>query len=904
MNPIEKFQLKPVTTSASLGAHQVLIVVLDGVGYKDIGTNLTLRLSEAAEILPVAAYQFGNAVNAAFTPHLAQLFSGRLFRTLQAHGPSVGLPSVEDMGNSEVGHNALGAGRVFDQGALLVKKAFETGDLFRGEGWKKTILREELKNGSHTLHLCGLLSDGNVHSHIDHLLQLIQGAKVSGVRKVRLHILLDGRDVSPKSALEYLEKLEDYLTLANNAHFDCRVASGGGRMFVTMDRYESDWRIVERGYHAHVLGDARPFLDPKSAILTFRKEGDFVDQDLPPFVIVDDGLPIGTVHDGDSFILFNFRGDRAIQISRALTEVQFTGFPRKRFPRVHFAGMTQYDGDLKIPAIFLVKPPLIDQTMGELLADARVPQFACSETQKYGHVTFFWNGNRSGKFNEELENYVEIPSDLPPFSDRPWMKAAEIADATIQAMKERSFRVGRINFANGDMVGHTGDFAASIVAMNAVDLSLGRILKAAKETNTIVLVTADHGNADELFEINKKSGKVVKDERGFPKQKTSHTLTPVPFAIYNSEVLESSVTFRSDLPMAGLANVAATVLEIAGFVAPPFYEPSLLVWEKKNSGSSPRKEVLSSGVVSSVSQNKDENFASGGKNFDFAQAALAFRGTIATLRGPHGCPWDKEQTIQSLQRYMIEECYEAVAAAEKISSSPHGARDFCDELGDVLLQVFLNAQVAEDEKRFSIQDVFAAIDEKMVRRHPHVFQQGDSEVKTATDVVKQWDEIKGTENSSLESQAKSLSLLAKALKKSYLPTLNYAFEVSKRAKRLGFAWPDLAGTFQDVESEVDELKRELFVANPDWSKVIDEVGDVVFTLANLIAYLKDAHPECESYDLDIAARQGVEKFVARFKEMEKIMQERGVPLTEDSAKGISLDAWNELWKEAKLRRYR
>jgi 2,3-bisphosphoglycerate-independent phosphoglycerate mutase len=551
---------------------------MDGIGVLDTSDSLSHAIAAKRETLPAAGFHLGNAVNAAWMPNLTAIQQSPLSRTLKAHGPAVGLPSDDDMGNSEVGHNALGAGRVFDQGAKLVNRALESGALFKGDAWRWLTTPQTMRDGTNALHLLGLFSDGNVHSHINHLFALIEGAKHDGVRKVRLHLLLDGRDVPPTSALDYVEKLDAFLAKTNDATFDCRVASGGGRMFVTMDRYESDWRIVERGYNAHVLGDARPFASMREAIETFRKEENTVDQNLPPFVVQAQGQPVGKIQDGDAVVLFNFRGDRAIQISRAFTEKEFKPFARKAFPSVRYAGMMQYDGDLKLPEQFLVSPPAIDQSMGELLAAAGVRQFACSETQKFGHVTYFWNGNRSGKFSDKLETYVEIPSDKSAFSDRPWMKAAEITDETIKQMRAGSFQVGRINYPNGDMVGHTGDFQACYVATATVDQQLGRLMQAAKETNTILVVTADHGNADEMYERDKKSGKVAFDKSGAPKAKTSHTLSPVPFALYNIEALGNEVALRDDLPAAGLGNVAATVLELAGFEAPAAYNPSLLRW--------------------------------------------------------------------------------------------------------------------------------------------------------------------------------------------------------------------------------------------------------------------------------------------------------------------------------------
>lgn len=894
--------------------HKVLVVVLDGVGWKDVQDHVTLQLGHHSGVLPSAAFVAGNAVAAAYTPNLSALMQTTLSRTVLAHGPSVGLPSEDDMGNSEVGHNALGAGRVFAQGAKLVNQAIESGSLFRGEGWQKTVVRNELSSGKNTLHFCGLFSDGNVHSHIEHLFAMIRAAKKDGVRKVRLHLLLDGRDVGPDTAEIYAKMLAEFIPTVVDQTFDCRVASGGGRMFVTMDRYESDWSIVERGYNAHVLGEGRTFSSLEDALKTFRGEGLKADQNLPPFVIAENGVAAGPVVDGDSFVFFNFRGDRAIQISRALTEANFKAFPRKRFPKIVYAGMMQYDGDLKIPETYLVEPPLIEKTMGELLSYSGVKQFACSETQKYGHVTYFWNGNRSGKFNEQLENYVEIPSDLVPFSQRPWMKSAEIADRTIMEMQNSSFRVGRINFANGDMVGHTGDFASTLVSVAAVDLALGRILECARATNTIVVVTADHGNADEMYEIDKKSGKVQYDASGVPRSKTSHTLSPVPLCIFNAEILPCTVEMRSDLPKAGLANIAATVLQLAGFEPPSDYEPSLIRCVEKTSGDlatsqqsshNPSVQSKANSPLLHPKLTKPVQVSSHRDYFKLGLNSVLFSKTVSALRAPDGCPWDREQDIESLRPYLVEEAYEAIDAAAQYvkAGDQRTAQAYCSELGDVLLQVFLNSQLASEKKHFNISDVFDDICEKMIRRHPHVFAAQQSGVSTADDVVRQWDAIKATESKASADSAPK-SLLHKARKKSSQPTLNYTAAVSKSSWKLGFAWKTLEQTFADLTSEVEELRRELFVEQPDRHRVADELGDIVLALANLIVFLNETKfSDDTTVDFDLSARSSVEKFLSRFEGMEGILRERGVVVTEEVAKGLSLEQWDELWREAKRRKY-
>ncbi|MCX8040038.1 MAG: 2,3-bisphosphoglycerate-independent phosphoglycerate mutase [Planctomycetota bacterium] len=510
----------------------------------------------------------GNAVRAARKPVLDRLMAECPWTTLQAHGTAVGLPSDADMGNSEVGHNALGAGRVFDQGAKLVNTAIASGALFRGQGWNE-IIDNCLRRGS-TLHCIGLLSDGNVHSHIDHLKALIVEAKRRGVRKVAVHALLDGRDVGETSALEYTEPFEAWIAGIDPNY---GIASGGGRMVITMDRYEANWGMVELGWKTHVLAEGRRFPSASAAVRAYRAEKPgVIDQDLPPFVVERDGQPFAPIRDGDSVVFFNFRGDRAIEISKAFVgEVPF----QRRKLDVCYAGMMTYDGDTNLPPRILVEPPQIDRVLSEYLAHEGVPQLAVSETQKYGHVTYFWNGNRSGYIDPASERYIEVPSDRVPFEQRPWMKAAESTDALLAALEERPRGFARINYANGDMVGHTGVFEAARMAVEAVDLCLGRLIPAVHRLGGCVIVTADHGNADEMYEMDKKGG--VKMEQGRPKAKTSHTLNPVPFIISDPE-FGGRYRLRDDLPRRGLANVAATVLDLLGYAAPEDYEPSLIRW--------------------------------------------------------------------------------------------------------------------------------------------------------------------------------------------------------------------------------------------------------------------------------------------------------------------------------------
>ena len=304
-----------------------------------------------------------------------------------------------------------------------------------------------------------------------------------------------------------------------------------------MDRYEADWDMVQQGYNCHTHGIGRPFSSASEAIETLYSESDDGDQYLEPFVITDtDGQPVGTISDGDAVILFNFRGDRAIEISQAFEDAEFDKFDRGNAPNVFFAGMLQYDGDLLVPKQYLVDPPVIDRTMGEYLADSGVRSFAVSETQKFGHVTYFWNGNKSGYINDELENYIEIPSDNVAFDEAPAMKAQEITDATIALLRSGEYRYGRINFANGDMVGHTGNLDAAISAMETVDNCVQQLIDVIQELDGILIYTSDHGNADQMF---------TESETGERIPMTSHTLAPVPFVIHdpkNSDRVRSRTT--------------------------------------------------------------------------------------------------------------------------------------------------------------------------------------------------------------------------------------------------------------------------------------------------------------------------------------------------------------------------
>ena len=539
----------------------VVVIVMDGYG--------------------IPKHDVGSAIDAARKPTLDRLFAEYPNITLRAHGTAVGMPSDDDMGNSEVGHNAIGAGQVYAQGAALVANAIAEGAIWQGGAWQEIVAaaRAGANGKAGVLHFIGLFSDGNVHSHIDHLKAMVVQAKADGVNTVRIHALLDGRDVPETSALEYVMPFEAFLAEISHDGFDARIASGGGRQTITMDRYDANWSMVERGWRTHVLGEGPQFATATAAVKGLRdRHPGTIDQDLPEFVVVESdesgrSKPIGTIEDGDAVVLFNFRGDRAIEITRAFVDAEFDRFDRVRVPQVTYAGMLQYDGDLQLPKRFLVAPPAIKDTSGEWFSRMGLKQFACSETQKFGHVTYFWNGNRSGKFDGET--WQEVPSDVVPFEQRPWMKAAEITDAMIAALQSGQYKMLRCNYANGDMVGHTGNFRAATMAIEAVDLALSRLLPAIDAAGGVALITADHGNADEMFELDKKTRQPAQNEDGSFKAKTAHTLNPVPLILYDN--VSGGKLGLKPTESAGLSNIAATVANLVGLEKHAKWDDSLLV---------------------------------------------------------------------------------------------------------------------------------------------------------------------------------------------------------------------------------------------------------------------------------------------------------------------------------------
>ncbi|KAK2957263.1 2,3-bisphosphoglycerate independent phosphoglycerate mutase [Blattamonas nauphoetae] len=504
----------------------------------------------------------------------------QLYKTIRAHGPAVGLPSESDMGNSEVGHNAMGCGQIYHQGTMLVDESFSSGRMFETENWKKVV--GECGKNNKTLHMFGLLSDGNIHSHMNQIFQLIDGAVKSAVKKIRVHVLLDGRDVPPESGLVYINQLEEKLKSVAASGVDGKIASGGGRMYCVMDRYNSDWSIVRRGWNMMVHGQVEAaditadypgyFKTATEAIEKCRQlHPDKKDQYNLPFVIVgEDGKPIGKMEDGDACVNWNFRGDRALQISRAFEETNatFTYFDRGTIPKVAYAGLLEYDTEIHVPSTYLVPPPEIHNTLSEYTCANGITAYAVAETHKYGHVTFFWNGNKSGYIDEKLELYECIES-LPnsETESHPEMKAVEVTDKLVAALQSKKFQFLRVNYANPDMVGHTGNFDSCVRAVKCMDEQVARLAAEVEKLKGLLIITADHGNVED------------KDHKG---NKTSHTTANVLFAItdysYNGEytLIQDGVKPDGEPEGPGLTNIAATVLNLFGFEAPELYRKSLI----------------------------------------------------------------------------------------------------------------------------------------------------------------------------------------------------------------------------------------------------------------------------------------------------------------------------------------
>ena len=515
-----------------------------------------------------------DAIATARTPTFDRLFTTFPHSRLATHGPYVGLPAQADIGGSEVGHLTLGAGQILDQGPTRINNAIGDGSFFDSPALVDLI--DHCAGTDHALHLLGLLSDGNIHSHIDHFIAVVRHAHSSGVKRLYIHALLDGRDVGIQSALDYTGQMEAVLAEVNQAgNRDYRIASGGGRETITMDR-DNNWDKVKTGWDAHVHGQAELAVGSvQEAVETARaKTKDIIDQDLPAFVVVDRGKPVGRIVDGDAVIFMNFRGDRASEISRAFTEDDFSEFDRGGVPDVLYAGMMVYDEDTNLPARQIMGPTKVDNPFGRRILEMGHRQFRLAETQKFAHVTFFFNGGYRNPLDKTMEDYYLIPSDKGiSFDAAPAMKAPEIAAKACRLIGAGAHRFGLINFANTDMVGHTGNFAAAVAAAEAVDTALGQVTHALAEVGGTALITADHGNADEMRVLGKT---------GEPEASTRHSLNLVPGILFDPGY---DGAYRLRQPQAeddfattpGLSHVAATNLLMLGEDIPEEIQPPLIV---------------------------------------------------------------------------------------------------------------------------------------------------------------------------------------------------------------------------------------------------------------------------------------------------------------------------------------
>lgn len=517
----------------------------------------------------VGAADETNAVNRANLPVISRLIRGCPYTQLWTHGKYVGLPNEKDMGGSEVGHMTMGAGMVMEQGPTLIQDLLQSGEFFENPVLSRII--QNCVERDTPLHLLGLLSNGNIHSHVDHTEAIIRHAFQSGIRRCYLHALLDGRDAGVQSALDFTEPFEKLFSELKGQRpgIDYAFASGGGREVITMDR-DNNWEKIETGWRIHVQGQSEnQFPSIRDAIEHFRKQNpEIIDQDIPGFVIIRNEEAVGRIEDQHALIFTNFRGDRATQFSRAVLADEFPYFERYRCPEVLFAGMTQYDQDNQIPPDYLVGTPVVEEPFGKRILELGLKQFRLSETQKFAHVTFFYNGGYREPLDPLKENYHFIASDkIPSFAERPAMKASGISKKAVEFINSGEYQYGLINFANADMVGHTGDFQATVRAVEAVDSALDNIVRAIDAVNGLLVITADHGNADEML---------ISNQNGTLEISAKHSLNPVPFLIYDP-------LYNGDYRLKpfgqeynnNLSNIAATNFLLLGQAVPDDLAPSL-----------------------------------------------------------------------------------------------------------------------------------------------------------------------------------------------------------------------------------------------------------------------------------------------------------------------------------------
>ncbi len=481
----------------------------------------------------------GNAIKAAKTPYLDSLFANSPHSTLLCSGEAVGLPQGQ-MGTSEVGHLNIGAGRVVYQSLVRISKALRDGEL-----QSNLVFNQVLQHSLDTkkpLHIMGLVSPGGVHSHTDHLYGLIRLAKEAGIQEIYIHAFLDGRDTPPASAKEYLADLEKFCQTEQVG----QIATISGRYYA-MDR-DNRWERVEKAYQAMVDGVGE--MAPSALQAVENSYGqNITDEFVLPAVITNSGSPVGTINQGDSVLFFNFRPDRAREIARAFVDPEFNGFVRQKgFLNTQFACMTQYDETLDVPLVF---PPeeKMKNILAEVLANHGLKELRIAETEKYAHVTFFFNGGEEKPY--PLEERILIPSPkVATYDLKPEMSAYEVTEAVLKEIEKDKFDVIIMNYANCDMVGHTGIFAAAQKAVETVDECLSKVVPAILAKGGAVLLTADHGNAEKMVDYETKE------------PYTAHTTCPVPVVLVGAK---EAVTLRND---GMLADLAPTLLELLGIQVP------------------------------------------------------------------------------------------------------------------------------------------------------------------------------------------------------------------------------------------------------------------------------------------------------------------------------------------------
>lgn len=489
----------------------VALIILDGFGLRE-------------------EYE-GNAVAQSKKPNYDRLWNAYSHTTLTASGESVGLPDGQ-MGNSEVGHLNIGAGRIVYQNLTRINKSIREGDFFENETLLQAVAHAKKNNSG--LHLMGLLSDGGVHSHFEHLFALLQLAKANGIDKVYVHAYLDGRDVNPQSALDYIEQTEEKMNEIGVGKF----ASVTGRYYA-MDR-DKRWERVEKTYRALVDGTASSALTSSAGVLASYKK-DVHDEFVEPFVIEELGKPVATIEDGDAVVFFNFRPDRAIQLSRAFTDATFNEFETKKFKDLKFVTFTHYSDEVASDVVYSNEN--LEETLGEVISSNGLKQLRIAETEKYPHVTFFMSGGREETFEGEERMLIPSPK-VATYDLQPEMSAYGLTDQLVEAIDAERFDAIILNFANPDMVGHSGMLEPTIKAIETVDECLGRIVDALQAKGGTAIVTADHGNADEVMTIE-----------GAPM--TAHTTNPVPVI-----VTTENLVLRTDGILADLAPTMLKLLEL------------------------------------------------------------------------------------------------------------------------------------------------------------------------------------------------------------------------------------------------------------------------------------------------------------------------------------------------------